>query len=109
MKNRIWSNALFIASCLPSLFLTAYILWLMRVVRSSGQERLENSAIIFHLAAWTYSISLALIVAAIVLAVRWRRTHPNEASIGPLLFVASLTLLFAPIITWFTISAASGP
>jgi hypothetical protein len=109
MKNRIWSNALFIASCVPSLFLTAYILWFMRVVRPSGQERWENSAIIFHLAAWTYSISLALIVAAIVLAVRWRRTHPNEASVGPLLFVASLTLLFAPIITLFAVSATSGP
>ena len=106
MKIRTWSNALFIASCVPSVLLTAYILWFMLVVRPSGQER---SAIIFYLAAWSYSIWLALIVAAIVLAVRWRRTHPNEASAGPILFVTSLALLFAPIITLFAVSAASGP
>ena len=109
MKNRIWSNALFIASCVPSVLLTAYIFWFMRVARPSDQDQWGNSAIIFYLAAWSYAISLALIVAAIVLAVRWRRTHPNEASAGPLLFVVSLALLFAPIITLFAVGAESGP
>jgi hypothetical protein len=109
VKNRIWSNALFIASCVPSVLLTAFILWFMLVARPSGQEQWGDSAIIFHLAAWTYSISLALIVAAIVLGVRWRRAHPNEASAGPLLFITSLALLFAPIITLFVVSPVSGP
>lgn len=105
MQSRIVSNVLFAASCVPSALLTAYILWFTRVFRPSGQEQLGDDAGIFHLAAWSYSISLAMIAVAIVLAVRARRMHPDTPSAGPLLFLASLALLFAPIAALF---AASG-
>ena len=110
MKNRNWSNILLIASCIPSALLTAYVLWFMLVFRPSGEEHWGDGATIFYLGSLTYPLSLALIAIATFLAIRWRRTHPGQATNGPLLFAAALALLFAPIIGLFAAAAiASAP
>ena len=101
MQTRNWSNAVLIASWVPSTLLVAYVLWYMLVFRPSGQEAWGDGATIFYLGALTYPLSLGLLILGGYLAVSWRRSHPHLRSAGPALFVVSVGLLIAPFVALF--------
>jgi len=98
MNHRNWSNTAFIASWVPNALLVAYIAWYMLVFRPSGQEAWGDGVTIFYLGVLTYPLSLILLLLGTFLAVRGRRKHPNQPSLGPVLFAVSVLLLVAPFV-----------
>ena len=108
MKYRNWPKITLLASWIPTALLVAYILWYMLFFRPSGQEAWGDGVTIFYLAALTYPLSLALLVVAVVLAIRRRRRLPDQQSAGPILFTVSALLLLAPFVALFAAASYGG-
>ena len=81
-----WPFGILIASLVPMLLLCAFITWYQLVFRPSGQERWGDAAVIFYLGAWSYPLSLLLLLVGCV----WLYKLGREPLRKSLSFIISL-------------------